>query len=276
MSPLVIAMTHWLLLVPLSVLAVTMEQIAPFLDDADAGWRGSGSTGNDKWSQEDSQKAYEDVIKVEIINKSEEKAKTETDLTQANKEKPCCWNIADLFSEQELLDIKGTEMTIKNVRCFPMKKLKFKMIIEDKLSQRSRKSTSLKKRPRKKLTPKLKNAVLKDTEEESVQEFKNEFKMSMEELVAGCPLLIAKEQKDDADAEWCGSGFTRKEDGDVDFPVDFASKVLDAGGFEFHSVCLPPDKVFKRMKRSEYLEHRMTALLEELITFRSGNAHTGD
>ena len=55
--------------------------------------------------------------------------------------------------------------------------------------------------------------------------------------MAGCPLLIAKEQKDDADAEWCGSGFARKEDGDV----DFASKVLDAGGFEFHSVCLPPD-----------------------------------
>ena len=59
-----------------------------------------------------------------------------------------------------------------------------------------------------------------------------EFKMSMEELVAGCPLLIAKEQKDDADAEWCGSGFTRKEDGDVDFPIDFASKDLDAGGFQ--------------------------------------------
>ena len=83
-------------------------------------------------------------------------------------------------------------------------------------------------------------------------------KTSMDELVAGCPLLIAKEQKDDVDAEWCGSGFTRKEDGDVDFLVDFASKVLDAGGFEFHSVCLPPDKVFKRMKRSEYLEHRMS------------------
>ena len=114
-----------------------------------------------------------------------------------------------------------------------------------------------------KLTPKLKNAVLEDIEEESVQEFKNEFKMSMEELVAGCPLLIAKEQKDDADAEWCGSGFTRKEDGDV----DFASKVLDAGGFEFHSV-------LATRHRSEYLEHRMTALLEELITFRSGSVHT--
>ena len=71
-------------------------------------------------------------------------------------------------------------------------------------------------------------------------------KTSMEELVAGCPLLIAKEQKDDVDAEWCGSG-----DGGVDFLDDFASKVIDAGGFEFHSVCLPPDKVFKRMKRSE-------------------------
>jgi len=52
----------------------------------------------------------------------------------------------------------------------------------------------------------------------------------------------------------------RAADGDVDFPVEFADKVLDACGFEFHSVCLPEDKVFRRMKRSEYLEQRMTSL----------------
>jgi len=53
---------------------------------------------------------------------------------------------------------------------------------------------------------------------------------------------------------------SRELDGDVDFPVEFANKVLDACGFEQHSVCLPEEKVFRRMKRSEYLEHRMTAL----------------
>lgn len=52
----------------------------------------------------------------------------------------------------------------------------------------------------------------------------------------------------------------RAADGDVDFPGDFSDKVLDACGFAYHSVCLPPEKVFRRMKRSEYLEHRMTAL----------------
>lgn len=55
---------------------------------------------------------------------------------------------------------------------------------------------------------------------------------------------------------------SRAADGDTDFPGDFSDKVLDACGFESHSVCLPPDKVFKRMKRSEYLEHRMTALMD--------------
>ena len=29
----------------------------------------------------------------------------------------------------------------------------------------------------------------------------------------------------------------RAADGDVDFPVEFANKVLDTCGFEFHSVC---------------------------------------
>lgn len=54
----------------------------------------------------------------------------------------------------------------------------------------------------------------------------------------------------------------RAADGDTEFPVEFANKVLDACGFEYHSVCLPPEKVFRRMKRSEYLEHRMTALVD--------------
>ena len=73
--------------------AIAIEQIAPFKDDADADWRGSEK---DKWSEENSQKAYEDLVKEnasmesmtpdvnfmteklkQITNKSEEKAKTD-------------------------------------------------------------------------------------------------------------------------------------------------------------------------------------------------------
>jgi len=57
----------------------------------------------------------------------------------------------------------------------------------------------------------------------------------------------------------------RAADGDTEFPGEFSDKVLDACGFQFHSVCLPPDKVFRRMPRSEYLEHRMTALMDMAI-----------
>ena len=54
----------------------------------------------------------------------------------------------------------------------------------------------------------------------------------------------------------------RAADGDVDFPGEFSDRVLDACGFDRHSVCLPPEKVFRRMTRNEYLDHRMDALLD--------------
>lgn len=73
----------------------------------------------------------------------------------------------------------------------------------------------------------------------------------------------------------------RAADGDKDFPGEFSDKVLDACGFDRHSVCLPPDKVFRRMKRSEYLEHRMTAMqdmayraAEEAIKMWGGDRST--
>jgi len=50
--------------------------------------------------------------------------------------------------------------------------------------------------------------------------------------------------------------------GDVQFDGAFADRVLDACGFEGHSVCLPPGDVFRTMTRSEYLKHRMSSLLD--------------
>lgn len=54
----------------------------------------------------------------------------------------------------------------------------------------------------------------------------------------------------------------REAAGDTEFDVAFMSRVLDACGFEYHSVALPEKDVFRRMSRSEYLEHRMTNLVE--------------
>ncbi|CAE8661074.1 unnamed protein product [Polarella glacialis] len=50
--------------------------------------------------------------------------------------------------------------------------------------------------------------------------------------------------------------------GDTECDLDFADRVLDACGFDMHSVALPLEDVFRRMSRSEYLEHRMTALID--------------
>lgn len=53
----------------------------------------------------------------------------------------------------------------------------------------------------------------------------------------------------------------RKKEGDTDFDEAFAGRVLKACGYDFHSVALPIEDVFRRMSREEYLEHRMTNLL---------------
>ncbi|CAE8587869.1 unnamed protein product [Polarella glacialis] len=50
--------------------------------------------------------------------------------------------------------------------------------------------------------------------------------------------------------------------GDTECDLDFADRVLDACGFDMHSVALPLEDVFRRMSRSEYLEHRVTALID--------------
>lgn len=50
--------------------------------------------------------------------------------------------------------------------------------------------------------------------------------------------------------------------GDTECDFDFAFRVMDACGFDYHSVCLSEQDVFRRMSRSEYLEHRMTNLLD--------------
>ncbi|CAE8738202.1 unnamed protein product [Polarella glacialis] len=50
--------------------------------------------------------------------------------------------------------------------------------------------------------------------------------------------------------------------GDTECDLDFADRVLDACGFDMHSVALPLEDVFRCMSRSEYLEHRMTALID--------------
>jgi len=50
--------------------------------------------------------------------------------------------------------------------------------------------------------------------------------------------------------------------GDVKCDFDFADRVLDACGFDMHSVALPLTDVFRPMSRSEYLDHRMTALID--------------
>ena len=52
----------------------------------------------------------------------------------------------------------------------------------------------------------------------------------------------------------------RMQAGDTDYDRDFAERVFKVCGFHFHSICLPPDRLFKHFPRTEYLEHRRTAL----------------
>ena len=46
-----------------------------------------------------------------------------------------------------------------------------------------------------------------------------------------------------------------------EWEVSFAHRLLDACSYDSHSICLPPEDVFRRFTRSEYLDHRMTNLL---------------
>eukprot|EP00751_Fragilariopsis_kerguelensis_P000392 CAMPEP_0170825362 /NCGR_PEP_ID=MMETSP0733-20121128/45899_1 /TAXON_ID=186038 /ORGANISM="Fragilariopsis kerguelensis, Strain L26-C5" /LENGTH=855 /DNA_ID=CAMNT_0011188877 /DNA_START=177 /DNA_END=2741 /DNA_ORIENTATION=+ len=53
----------------------------------------------------------------------------------------------------------------------------------------------------------------------------------------------------------------QKAQGNDDFDVEFASRVLNKCGFERHSIALELNDVFRRFTRSEYLQHRSTNLV---------------
>ena len=53
----------------------------------------------------------------------------------------------------------------------------------------------------------------------------------------------------------------QKLQGNEDFDVDFASRVLKGCGFKYHSITLPPEDLFRRFTRTEYLQHRQTNLV---------------
>jgi predicted naringenin-chalcone synthase len=53
----------------------------------------------------------------------------------------------------------------------------------------------------------------------------------------------------------------RKSAGDSKFDVDFARRVLNACGYDRHSVALDLSDVFRRFTRTEYLEHRSVNLV---------------
>lgn len=53
----------------------------------------------------------------------------------------------------------------------------------------------------------------------------------------------------------------QKIQGNNDFDIDFASRVLKGCGFKFHSIMLPLEDVFRRFTRTEYLHHRATNLV---------------
>ena len=49
--------------------------------------------------------------------------------------------------------------------------------------------------------------------------------------------------------------------GNDNFDVDFATRVLKGCGFKQHSIALPLQDLFRRFSRSEYLQHRSTNLV---------------
>ena len=53
----------------------------------------------------------------------------------------------------------------------------------------------------------------------------------------------------------------QKLQGNDNFDLDFAIRVLHGCGFKQHSIALPLEDVFRRFSRSEYLEHRSKNLV---------------
>ena len=53
----------------------------------------------------------------------------------------------------------------------------------------------------------------------------------------------------------------QKAQGNDDFDIKFASRVLNKCGFQRHSIALELDDVFRRFTRTEYLVHRSTNLV---------------
>ena len=53
----------------------------------------------------------------------------------------------------------------------------------------------------------------------------------------------------------------QKAQGNDNFDINFASRVLNGCNFRQHSICLPLEDVFRRFTRDEYLQHRSTNLV---------------